>query len=153
MRKLLSSSKIWINHQQFTNLSFIEIHKNYWKLDKISNCKIFLLFKGKMHLGFSKSFRVFFNFCMRLNYSHLLIYGSGLGLVSANSIPTTGLRRLPFSHADDRLIQIKFDDPKSEPADFTENRAVCAQSFSKSIIMFITRYIIDPSSIPNKYHI
>ena len=54
---------------------------------------------------------------MRLNYSHLLIYGSGLGLVSANSIPTTGLRRLPFSHADDRLIQIKFDDPKSEPAD------------------------------------
>ena len=38
-----------------------------------------------------------------------MIYGSGLVLVASNTLPTTGLRRLPFSHANDRLIQIQMD--------------------------------------------
>jgi len=46
---------------------------------------------------------------MLLSYSHLVIYGAGLVLVSSNSLPTTGLHRLPFSHADDLLIQIQVE--------------------------------------------
>ena len=66
-----------------------------------------------------------------------MIYGAGLVLVSSNSLPTTGLHRLPFSHAEDILIQIQVDDQGDFGVQDLENYGldVWKRDVSKNVIL------------------